>query len=116
MVARSSVLLINIRSYLHAHPHAHLPTPFRFAIDDHTGDPQPEEEVTSLHYDKVCQLQRLMYKHWPKLKELALSNCGTVEKREVGGGQWVLARWICWEMWVGVRPIGVWIKRGSICT
>ena len=85
MVARSSVLLINIRSYLHAHPHAHLPTPFRFAIDDHTGDPQPEEEVTSLHYDKVCQLQRLMYKHWPKLKELALSNCGTVEKREVVG-------------------------------
>ena len=39
--------------------------------------------MTSLHYEKVCQLQRLMYKHWPQLKELALSNCGTVEKREV---------------------------------
>ena len=32
---------------------------------------------------QVCQLQRLMFKHWPQLKELALSNCGSVEKREV---------------------------------
>jgi intron-binding protein aquarius len=30
----------------------------------------------------VCQLQRLFFKHWPGLKELALANCGTVEKRD----------------------------------
>ena len=30
----------------------------------------------------MCQLQRLAFKHWPQLKELALSNCGTVEKRD----------------------------------
>jgi len=32
---------------------------------------------------QVCQLQRLLFKHWPSLHDLALSNCGTVEKREV---------------------------------
>ena len=31
----------------------------------------------------MCQLQRLCFKHWPVLRELALSNCGSVEKREV---------------------------------
>ena len=25
-----------------------------FAIDDHTGDTQAEDDVTSQHYDKVC--------------------------------------------------------------
>ncbi len=30
----------------------------------------------------MCQLQRLVFKHWPQLKELALSNCGAVEKRD----------------------------------
>lgn len=30
----------------------------------------------------MCQLQRLAFKHWPQLKELALSHCGSVEKRE----------------------------------
>jgi len=53
-----------------------------FPIDDHTGEPQAEDEVSSQHYEKVCQLQRLAFKHWPQLKELALSNCGTVEKRD----------------------------------
>ena len=39
--------------------------------------------MPSLSSLQVCQLQRLMFKHWPQLKELALSNCGSVEKREV---------------------------------
>ncbi|PSC68726.1 Intron-binding aquarius [Micractinium conductrix] len=54
-----------------------------FPIHDHTGDPLAEEEVTAAHYEKVQQLQRLLFKHVPKLRELALANCGTVEKREV---------------------------------
>lgn len=32
---------------------------------------------------QVCQLQRLLFKHWPQLRELALSNCGTAERRDV---------------------------------
>jgi intron-binding protein aquarius len=31
----------------------------------------------------VHTLQLLLFKHHPKLRELALANCGTVEKREV---------------------------------
>ncbi|GAX76342.1 hypothetical protein CEUSTIGMA_g3788.t1 [Chlamydomonas eustigma] len=53
-----------------------------FAIDNHTGDPQADDDITTQHYEKVCQLQRLAFKHWPQLKELALSNCGSVEKRD----------------------------------
>eukprot|EP00798_Chlamydomonas_sp_ICE-L_P018650 gene18650-25166_t len=54
-----------------------------FPIDDHTGEPQTDDDVASAHYEKVCQVQRLAFKHWPQLKELALSNCGSVEKRDV---------------------------------
>ncbi len=31
---------------------------------------------------QVCQLQRLFFKHWPTLRDLSLSNCGTVENRD----------------------------------
>lgn len=48
-----------------------------FPIHDHTGDPLGEEEVTAAHYERVQQLQRLFFKHVPKLRELALANCGT---------------------------------------
>lgn len=48
-----------------------------FPIHDHTGDPLSEEDVTAAHYEHVQQLQRLFFKHVPKLRELALANCGT---------------------------------------
>jgi intron-binding protein aquarius len=38
--------------------------------------------VTTSHYEKVTQLQRLAFKHIPALRELALANCGAVEKRD----------------------------------
>lgn len=53
-----------------------------FPIDDHTGDPVSDEEVTAAHYEKVQQVQRLFFKHVPKLRDLALANCGSVEKRD----------------------------------
>ncbi|KAL6757285.1 hypothetical protein V8C86DRAFT_1695364 [Haematococcus lacustris] len=53
-----------------------------FPINDHTGDPATDDDIAAAHYEKVCQLQRLAFKHWPSLRELALSNCGTVEKRD----------------------------------
>jgi hypothetical protein len=46
------------------------------------GEPLGEEDVTSAHYERVCQLQRLAFKHIPQLRELALANCGAVEKRD----------------------------------
>jgi hypothetical protein len=30
----------------------------------------------------VTQLQRLFFRHWPQLKDLALSNCAAVDKRD----------------------------------
>lgn len=54
-----------------------------FPIDDHTGDELSEEAVSRAQYEKVQQLQLLFFKHQPKLEELALANCGTVEKRDV---------------------------------
>lgn len=59
-----------------------------FPIHDHTGDPLGEEEVTAAHYERVQQLQRLFFKHVPKLRELALANCGT--------GEWCTGR-SCWH-------------------
>jgi hypothetical protein len=46
---------------LHCHAHAHA----------HKSTQAPQ----------VCQLQRLFFKHWPELRELALMNCGAVEQR-----------------------------------
>ncbi|EFJ49751.1 hypothetical protein VOLCADRAFT_104194 [Volvox carteri f. nagariensis] len=64
-----------------------------FPINDHTGDPLTDDDVTTAHYEKartrgrmeVCQFQRLCFKHWAhveSLHELALSNCGAVEQRD----------------------------------
>ena len=54
-----------------------------FPIHDHTGDALPEEAVTSAHYERLQALQRLFFKHVPKLRELSLANCGALEKRDV---------------------------------
>ncbi|KIY91735.1 Intron-binding protein aquarius [Monoraphidium neglectum] len=53
-----------------------------FPIDDHTGEPLKEDDVLGRHYEKVTQLQRLFFRHWPQLKDLALSNCAAVDKRD----------------------------------
>lgn len=50
-----------------------------FPINDHTGEPLSEEDITAVQYEKLQQLQRLFFKHVPKLRELALANCGTCE-------------------------------------
>ena len=54
-----------------------------FPMDDLSGASLTDADVTASHYEKVQQLQRLAFRHIPKLRSLALSNCGTVEKRAV---------------------------------
>ncbi|CAK0785152.1 hypothetical protein CVIRNUC_008358 [Coccomyxa viridis] len=54
-----------------------------FPIDDHTGQPVTDAEIVALQYSRLTQLQRLFFKYHPSLKELALSNCGTLQKRSV---------------------------------
>ena len=53
-----------------------------FDINDHTGEPKTDDDCMTEEYDKVTQFQRLVFKHWPALKELALANCGTVTDPE----------------------------------
>jgi intron-binding protein aquarius len=52
-----------------------------FEINDHTGAQLTDDEVAAAHYERLQQLQRLAFKHIPALRELALSNCGSIEKR-----------------------------------
>ena len=53
-----------------------------FEINDHTGTQLTDDEFASAHYDRLQQLQRLAFKHIPALRELALSSCGSIEKRQ----------------------------------
>lgn len=54
----------------------------QFEINNHTGDPQSEEDVVLQQYDRVQQFQRLAFAHIPKLRELSLLHCGAVSARE----------------------------------
>ncbi len=54
-----------------------------FPIDDHTGQPVSDAEMVALQYSRLTQLQRLFFKYHPSLRELALANCGTLQKRAV---------------------------------
>ena len=53
-----------------------------FPVADHTGDALTYDNVSAVHYQRIQQLQRLFFKYWPMLREEALSNCGTLQKRE----------------------------------
>ena len=44
-----------------------------FQINDHTGSHLSDEEMMILHAERVQGLQRLCFKHVPKLMELAMS-------------------------------------------
>lgn len=52
-----------------------------FEIDDHTGKQLSEEEVQAQHCERLQGLQRIFFKQVPKLRQLALANIGSVEKR-----------------------------------
>lgn len=52
-----------------------------FQIHDHTGAHLADEEMDLMHAERVQQLQRLAFRHIPKLMELSLSTVGTLEKR-----------------------------------
>jgi len=45
--------------------------------------PVTDAEMVALQYSRLTQLQRLFFKYHPSLRELALSNCGTLQKRTV---------------------------------
>lgn len=54
-----------------------------FPIDDQTGRQLSKHEASEIHTSRLAQLQRMALKHFPeKLRLLALSNYGSLEKRE----------------------------------
>ncbi|KAL6989726.1 hypothetical protein U1Q18_015477 [Sarracenia purpurea var. burkii] len=52
-----------------------------FEIDDRLGRQMTDDEVLQSHYDRLQAFQLLAYKKIPKLRELALSNIGAINRR-----------------------------------
>ncbi|GAA0161608.1 RNA helicase [Lithospermum erythrorhizon] len=52
-----------------------------FEIDDHRGGQMTDDEVLQAHYERFQAFQLLAFKKIPKLRELALANIGSINKR-----------------------------------
>lgn len=54
----------------------------RFEINDVTGDPLTDHDMTQIHYNKITSLQRAAFAKFPDLKIFALSNVASVDTRD----------------------------------
>uniref|UniRef100_A0A182YG12 RNA helicase aquarius n=1 Tax=Anopheles stephensi TaxID=30069 RepID=A0A182YG12_ANOST len=54
----------------------------RFEINDKTGDPLTDHDMTQLHYAKIKSLQKAAFAKFPNLRMFALSNVANVDTRE----------------------------------
>ncbi|XP_038597174.1 RNA helicase aquarius isoform X2 [Tachyglossus aculeatus] len=52
-----------------------------FEINDQTGNALTENEMTTIHYDRITSLQRAAFAHFPELYNFALSNVAAVDTR-----------------------------------
>ncbi|XP_008101299.1 RNA helicase aquarius isoform X1 [Anolis carolinensis] len=52
-----------------------------FEINDQTGNALTENEMTTIHYDRITSLQRAAFAHFPELYNFALSNVSSVDTR-----------------------------------
>ncbi|XP_054826710.1 RNA helicase aquarius isoform X2 [Eublepharis macularius] len=53
-----------------------------FEINDQTGNALTENEMTTIHYDRITSLQRAAFAHFPELYDFALSNVSAVDTRD----------------------------------
>uniref|UniRef100_A0A493TMH3 RNA helicase aquarius n=1 Tax=Anas platyrhynchos platyrhynchos TaxID=8840 RepID=A0A493TMH3_ANAPP len=53
-----------------------------FEINDQTGNALTENEMTTIHYDRITSLQRTAFAHFPELYDFALSNVAAVDTRD----------------------------------
>ncbi|KAM9294455.1 RNA helicase aquarius [Gastrophryne carolinensis] len=53
-----------------------------FEINDQTGNALTENEMTTIHYDRITSMQRVAFAHFPELYNFALSNVASVDTRE----------------------------------
>lgn len=54
-----------------------------FEVDDYSGEPLTDDEMTKQHYSAILDLQQLVFKHYPELREFALANVSSVDTFEV---------------------------------
>ncbi|XP_058466843.1 RNA helicase aquarius [Malaya genurostris] len=54
----------------------------RFEINDETGDPLTDHDMTQVHYSKIKALQKAAFAKFPDLRLFALSNVANVDTRE----------------------------------
>nr|XP_033807712.1 RNA helicase aquarius isoform X1 [Geotrypetes seraphini] len=53
-----------------------------FEINDQTGNALTENEMTTIHYDRITSLQRAAFAHFPELYNFSLSNVAAVDTQE----------------------------------
>lgn len=54
----------------------------RFEINDATGDPLTDAQMSQMHYDSVHSLQKVVFAKHPTLREFALRNVSSVDTRD----------------------------------
>lgn len=54
----------------------------RFEINDETGDPLTDHDMTQLHYSKITSLQKAAFSKFPDLRMFALANVASVDTRD----------------------------------
>ncbi|KAL1512806.1 hypothetical protein ABEB36_002332 [Hypothenemus hampei] len=54
----------------------------RFEINDETGDPLSDHDMTQLHYDKITSLQKAAFAKFPELRAFSLANVASVDTRK----------------------------------
>ncbi|XP_055384835.1 RNA helicase aquarius [Condylostylus longicornis] len=55
----------------------------RFEINDVTGDPLTDHDMTQLHYSKITSLQRAAFIKFPDLKIFTIKNVANVDSHEI---------------------------------
>ncbi|KAK6481299.1 RNA helicase aquarius-like isoform X2 [Huso huso] len=53
-----------------------------FEINDQTGNALTQNEMTTMHYDRITSLQRAAFAHFQELHNFALSNVAAVDTRD----------------------------------
>ncbi|CAG9762602.1 unnamed protein product [Ceutorhynchus assimilis] len=54
----------------------------RFEINDETGDPLNDHQMTQLHYEKITSLQKAAFAKFPELRAFSLANVASVNTRK----------------------------------
>ncbi|KAM9954404.1 hypothetical protein ACTFIW_003945 [Dictyostelium discoideum] len=54
---------------------------YNFDIDNFTGEELTKDQATGIHYQNIQELQKIVFKNFPEIKEIALRNVSFVESK-----------------------------------